>query len=241
MYHRIKRRECLLIDNSYQFYSDMGNLKYRAFKFWKMNGNKLEGKFLLSCLGLMAKLCLKPYMGGTLTIHGGRMRKLRPCLFFVLFFLISHSFLNSIISCIFKNKIVSRKWIGLLVSNYPILRLLAFFGWTLGSTGGHYILAVLPPDELNVKFNTNIECWLSGKSMEIWFQTKFRMKICLHSTILGEKGAIKKIMMLCENCSKFALLCILVGVLASRRIVKLSKASGWYWHTINLKGLPTLP
>ena len=116
-----------------------------------------------------------------------------------------------------------------------------FFGWTLGSTGGHYILAVLLPDKLNVKFNTNIECWLSGKSMEIWFQTKFRMKICLHSTILGEKGAIKKIMMLCENCSKFALLCILVGVLASRRIVKLSKASGWYWHTINLKGLPTLP
>ena len=77
-----------------------------------MNGNKLEGKFLLSCLGLMAKLCLKPYMGGTLTIHGGRMRKLRPCLFFVLFFLISHSFLNSIISCIFKNKIVSRKWMA---------------------------------------------------------------------------------------------------------------------------------
>ena len=154
MYHRIKRRECLLIDNSYQFYSDMGNLKYRAFKFWKMNGNKLEGKFLLSCLGLMAKLCLKPYMGGTLTIHGGRMRKLRPCLFFVLFFLISHSFLNSIISCIFKNKIVSRKWMACWFQIILYWDYWLFFGWTLGSTGGHYILAVLPPDKLNVKFNT---------------------------------------------------------------------------------------
>ena len=128
MYHRIKRRECLLIDNSYQFYSDMGNLKYRAFKFWKMNGNKLEGKFLLSCLGLMAKLCLKPYMGGTLTIHGGRMRKLRPCLFFVLFFLISHYFLKSIISCIFKNKIVSRKWISELVGfKLSYIEIIGFF------------------------------------------------------------------------------------------------------------------
>ena len=170
-----------------------------------------------------------------------------PAYFLLSFFLISHSFLNSIISCIFKNKIVSRKWISELVGfKLSYIEIIGFFlaeHWDqlVGIIYYYWLYFFL----INLTSNTIqvFECWLSGKSVEIWFQTKFRMKICLHSTILGERAAIKKtIMMLFENCSKFAaLLCILVGVLVSRRIVKLSKASGWYWHTINLKGLPTLP
>ena len=116
-----------------------------------------------------------------------------PAYFLLSFFLISHSFLNSIISCIFKNKIVSRKWMAcwfqiILYWDYWLFlaehwdQLVGIIYWL------YFLLINLTSNSIQV-----FECWLSGKSVEIWFQTKFRMKICLHSTILGEKGAIKKL------------------------------------------------
>ena len=163
-----------------------------------------------------------------------------PAYFLLSFFLISHSFLNSIISCIFKNKIVSRKWMAcwfqiILYWDYWLF-LAEHWDQLVGIIYWLYFLL------MNLTSNS-IQILNAGCQANPW-KSDFKLSLEWKSVCIAqfwEKREPKKIMMLCENCSKFALLCILVGVLASRRIVKLSKASGWYWHTINLKGLPTLP